>query len=228
MPDVSLSTEGVWAELRANIRGFVGRRVRQPADVDDIVQRVFLQVHRALPTLRDSDRLHAWVYQTTRRAIADYYRAPSHTREVPAGAAVDLAPQVADAPDDDADGTALQELSACLKPLISSLAPADQQALQLVEFEGVTQVEAAARLGLSVSGMKSRVQRARLHLRAALDDCCRIALDRRGGIISYEARTDQCGTCREPSETLTVDSSPRGPRAAAPAESCSTDTSTDR
>jgi RNA polymerase sigma-70 factor (ECF subfamily) len=85
MPDVSLSTEGVWSELRANIRGFVGRRVRQPADVDDIVQRVFLQVHRALPTLRDSDRLHAWVYQITRRAIADYYRAPSHTREVPAG-----------------------------------------------------------------------------------------------------------------------------------------------
>jgi RNA polymerase sigma factor (sigma-70 family) len=81
MPDVSLSTEGVWSELRANIRGFVGRRVRQPADVDDIVQRVFLQVHRALPTLRDADRLHAWVYQTTRRAIADYYRAPSHTRE---------------------------------------------------------------------------------------------------------------------------------------------------
>jgi len=93
MPDVSLSTEGVWEELRANLRGFVGRRVRQPADVDDIVQRVFLQVHRALPTLRDADRLHAWIYQMTRRAIADYYRAPSHTREVPAGAAVDLAAQ---------------------------------------------------------------------------------------------------------------------------------------
>lgn len=209
MPDVSLSTEGVWSELRANIRGFVGRRVRQPADVDDIVQRVFLQVHRALPTLRDSDRLHAWVYQTTRRAIADYYRAPSHTREVPAGAAVDLAPQIADAADD--DGSALQELSTCLKPLISSLGPADQQALQLVEFEGITQVEAAERLGLSVSGMKSRVQRARLHLRTALDECCRIALDRRGGIISYEARTDQCGTCQGSAETPANESSPATP-----------------
>lgn len=105
-----------------------------------------------LATLRDSDRLHAWVYQTTRRAIADYYRAPSHTREVPAGTAVDLAPQIADA-GDDADGSALQELSTCLKPLISSLGAADQQALQLVEFDGVTQAEAAERLGLSVSGM---------------------------------------------------------------------------
>jgi hypothetical protein len=33
-----------------------------------------------------------------------------------------------------------------------------------------------------------------------LDDCCRISLDRRGGIISYEPRTDQCGTCQAPSE----------------------------
>jgi RNA polymerase sigma-70 factor (ECF subfamily) len=161
---------------------------------------VFLQVHRALPTLRDDDRLHAWVYQTTRRAIADFYRAPSHTREVPAGAAVDLAPEVAAATNEDADGRALQELSVCLKPLISGLGPADQEALRLVEFEGVTQVEAAGRLGLSVSGMKSRVQRARLHLRTALDECCRIALDRRGGVIDYEARTDRCGTCQEPPE----------------------------
>jgi RNA polymerase sigma-70 factor (ECF subfamily) len=137
-----------------------------------------------LPTLRDADRLHAWIYQTTRRAIADYYRAPSHTREVPAGAAVDLAPQIADATADDTDGTALEELSACLRPLIINLGPADQEALQLVEFEGVTQVEAAQRLGLSVSGMKSRVQRARLHLRTALDECCRIALDRRGGAVA--------------------------------------------
>lgn len=208
MPDVSLSTEGVWEELRANIRGFVGRRVRQPADVDDIVQRVFLQVHRAQPTLRDSDRLHAWVYQITRRAIADYYRAPSHTREVPAGAAIDFAPQIADVPDDDADGSALQELSTCLKPLISSLGAADQEALRLVEFEGVSQVEASERLGLSVSGMKSRVQRARLHLRTALDECCQIALDRRGGVISYEARTEQCGTCQGPSETPGSEPSP--------------------
>jgi RNA polymerase sigma-70 factor (ECF subfamily) len=126
---------------------------------------------------------------------------------VPAGAAVDVAPQIADAAGDEADGAALRELSACLKPLISSLGPADREALQLVEFEGVTQVEAAGRLGLSVSGMKSRVQRARLHLRTALDECCQIALDRRGGVISYEARTDQCGACHGSSETAGSESS---------------------
>jgi RNA polymerase sigma-70 factor (ECF subfamily) len=195
MAVVSLSTESVWTELHANLRGFVARRVREHADVDDIVQRVFLQVHRALPTLRDTDKLHAWIYQTTRRAIADFYRSPSHHREVATGSAEDVADNLVGVDPDETEASAARELSTCLKPLINNLAAADQQALQMVEFEGLTQVEAAARLGLSVSGMKSRVQRARSHLRVALDDCCRIALDRRGGVISYQAKADSCNAC---------------------------------
>lgn len=213
MPAMTPTTEHVWAELHSNIRGFVGRRVRQPADVDDLVQRIFLRVHQALPTLRDRDKLHAWIYQTARRVIADYYRAPVHRREVPAGDAIDLAP--AGQPDrstaDAHDESALQELIACLRPLIGHLASADQEALGLVEFEGLTQVEAAGRLGLSVSGMKSRVQRARLRLRSALDDCCRITLDRRGGVLGYEARADQCGSCG------CVDAPGQAPRSTEPA-----------
>ena len=198
MPGVSLSTEAVWAELHASIRGFVARRVRQQADVDDVVQRVFLQVHRALPTLRETDKLHAWVYQTTRRAIADFYRTPSQNREVATGTVEDIANELAASDTPEADEAATRELSTCLRPLMRGLTGADQEALQMVEFDGVTQVEAAARLGLSVSGMKSRVQRARSHLRSALHDCCRIAVDRRGGVISYEGKSRSCESCASP------------------------------
>jgi RNA polymerase sigma-70 factor (ECF subfamily) len=114
---------------------------------------------------------------------------------VATGSAEDVADNLVAVDADDTDATAARELSGCLKPLINTLAAADQQALQMVEFDGLTQTEAAARLGLSVSGMKSRVQRARSHLRDALDDCCRIAVDRRGGVISYETKTGTCGSC---------------------------------
>jgi RNA polymerase sigma-70 factor, ECF subfamily len=198
MPGVSLSTEAVWTELHASIRGFIARRVRQQSDVDDVVQRVFLQVHRALPTLRETDKLHAWVYRTTRRAIADFYRTPSQNREVATGTVEDLANELPadDWPED--DDAATRELSTCLKPLMRGLTAADQEALQMVEFDGVTQVEAAAQLGLSISGMKSRVQRARSHLRSALHDCCTIAVDRRGGVISYEGKSGSCESCASP------------------------------
>jgi RNA polymerase sigma-70 factor (ECF subfamily) len=114
---------------------------------------------------------------------------------VAAGSAEDVADNLVAVDVDETEASAARELSGCLNPLINTLAAADRQALQMVEFEGLTQVEAATRLGLSISGMKSRVQRARSHLRVALDDCCRIALDRRGGVISYESRTGSCGSC---------------------------------
>jgi RNA polymerase sigma-70 factor (ECF subfamily) len=208
MAIVSLSTEGVWNELHANIRGFVGRRVRQPADADDIVQRVFLQVHRGLASLREEDRLHAWIYQTTRRAIVDYYRAPVRRREVTVGADADLATlePTGEWPLDEGEHEASKELSACLRPLIGRLKAPDREALQLVEFDGLSQIEAAARLGLSVSGMKSRVQRARERLRSALGDCCRVAIDARGGVLGYEARGEPCAPCGSCGSTAKVKS----------------------
>ena len=202
-PDVTIDTERVWGELHTKIRAFVNRRVRRAADVDDIVQRIFLQVHRSLPTLRDADRLHAWIYQMTRRAIADHYRAPVHRHEVPAGAGLDVVPN--DVPGagraGEDESLALQELAARLQPLLADFTQGDQEALRLVEVDGLTQNDAARRLGLSVSGMKSRVQRARRRLRSAVEACCRLEIDRRGGLIAYEprggGRCEACGSDRE-------------------------------
>ena len=67
-----------------------------------------------------------------------------------------------------------------------------QKALILTEFEGLTQARAAAHLGLSTSGMKSRVQRARAQLKELLIACCQVDLDRRGDITSYTPRSGAC------------------------------------
>jgi Sigma-70, region 4 len=42
------------------------------------------------------------------------------------------------------------------------------RSLELTEFDGLTQTQAAAQLGISVSGMKTRVQRARGQLKDLL------------------------------------------------------------
>src|SRR5687768_9143957 len=55
-----------WEELHASRHAFVRRRVRDPSDVDDLVQRVLLQIVKGLDTLRDGERAHAWVYRTAR------------------------------------------------------------------------------------------------------------------------------------------------------------------
>lgn len=185
-----------WQELHDNLRAFIARRVRNGADVDDLVQRVLLQIVKGIASLRDTQRLHAWVYRTARNVIVDHYRSAGGRRELASGDANDL--ELAGGPDVSVDDEAvgLRELAACLTPMVGLLAPTYRDAVVLADLEGMTQAEGAQRLGVSVSGMKSRVQRGRRQLKALLDACCRIDLDRRGTIVGYEHRKqDSCTRC---------------------------------
>jgi RNA polymerase sigma-70 factor (ECF subfamily) len=189
-----------WQELHANLHAFVGRRVRNQADVDDLVQRVLLQIVTGLRSLRDVERLHAWVYRVARNVIVDYYRSPVVRRERPSGDTVDLASANESAESilrEDDERAALRELATCLLPMMRQLSPAYQDAIRMADLEGVTQAEAARRAGVSVSGMKSRVQRARQQLRTIVEDCCRVDLDRRGSITAFASRRPDRCACRD-------------------------------
>jgi RNA polymerase sigma-70 factor (ECF subfamily) len=98
------------------------------------------------------------------------------------------------APADDDEGAALQELAACLAPMLRQLPAAYREAVTLADLEGVDQAEAARRAGVTTSGMKSRVQRGRKQLKTVLEACCRIQLDRRGAIMAFDRRRpNACG-----------------------------------
>jgi RNA polymerase sigma-70 factor (ECF subfamily) len=187
-----------WEELHANLRAFISRRVRNQADVDDLVQRVLLQIVKGLASLRDAERLHAWVYRAARNVIVDYYRSSAGRREVASGGAGDLAAASAEtqASSKDDERAALQELAGCMTPMIRRLSRAYREAVTLADLEGVNQADAAARAGVSLSAMKSRIQRGRQELKAVLEDCCRVQLDRRGTIVAYDPRKpNSCGPC---------------------------------
>src|SRR4051812_21281355 len=75
------AVETVWQEFHFRLYNFVLKQVNNPADADDILQEVFLRIHRGLGSLRVNSSLKAWVYQITRNAIIDYYRSPSRRIE---------------------------------------------------------------------------------------------------------------------------------------------------
>ena len=194
----TMPAEPPWEELHRNMRAFIGRRVRNQSDVDDLVQRVLLQIVMGLGSLRDAERLHAWVYRTARNVLVDYYRSSSAKHEVASGSAEDVASvdrsDSQDHSSEDDQAAALQELAACMAPMLRELSPAYRQAITMADLEGMNQAEAAKRAGVSISGMKSRVQRGRKQLKAVLEKCCRIQLDRRAAVVEYERRkADSCG-----------------------------------
>lgn len=175
-----------WRDLDAKLRPFIARRVRGEADVDDVVQDVFLRMQRGLAGLRDDERFGPWVYQVARSAIAEHQRA---AQRHPLTDGTPPEEEAAVAEDDD-DGAVERELASYVAPFVAMLPSPYREALTLTELEGLTQKDAAEMLGISVSGMKSRVQRGRQQLRKALEDCCHIALDARGRVVSCEPRAD--------------------------------------
>lgn len=170
-----------WGEHKSRLRGYVAKRVPDHAAVDDILQEVFLKAHESLHTVKSQGSLAAWLYRIAANVIADHYRGQRPVEEV----SEELA-----APEPEPDY--IGELASCLQPLIANLPETYRTPLVLSEIEGLTQKEVAERLGLSLSGAKSRVQRGRDKLRQRLFECCDIETGR-GGILGYEVRDKKSG-----------------------------------
>ncbi len=181
------TTQSVWDAFHAPLQQFIRRRVSDEATAEDVLQDVFLKIHQHMETLKDVKKLEGWIYQITRNAIIDFYRSSRPTTTLEAEEVLDMPEEL---PDDDV----VSELLPCVRAMVRSLPEMDRQALVLTEYQGLTQKEMAERLGLSFSGAKSRVQRAREKLKQQLLECCHFELDRRGHIIDYQPRCQSCET----------------------------------
>ena len=184
------TTDLVWAHLHADLRQFIRRRVADDYAADDLLQETFLRIHRSLGTLNEADRLAAWVYQIARRVVHDHYRNA-------ATSPVSLAD--ADRADDSGDSRIQLRCGGTrwLAEMIQSLPEGYREAVQWAEIEGLTQQDVAHRFGITLSGAKSRVQRARAMLRETLEACCTFHFDHAGRLMDCDPRIAQkiCKSC---------------------------------
>jgi RNA polymerase sigma-70 factor, ECF subfamily len=179
-----------WAETLARLRGFVLARVGDPEVAADITQDVLVR-SIASGALERVDNVSAWLYRSARNAVIDHYR----TRRTFDELDLDLWPEPETS--DDVPNDATRELARCLQPMVGALHPTARDALTRVDLEGQTHRQAADQLGLSVSGMKSRVQRARRELKDRLASCCQVHTDRSGAVVGYVPKARPCRCAEE-------------------------------
>jgi RNA polymerase sigma-70 factor (ECF subfamily) len=152
-----------------------------------VLQDVFLRLQRHVHELRDAERFGPWLYRIVRNVITDHHRARARDAEPP---------DDTELPDETLAGADLrEELVPCVAPLVARLPSPYREALTLVDLEGASAKEAAAMLGVSLTALKSRVQRGRAKLRDLFDDCCRLELDARNRVVAYECRPGAAPKC---------------------------------
>ena len=190
-------TESIWNACGNGLKYFILKRVSDPTLADDLFQEVFLKIHSKIDSLKDDTRICGWVYSIARNTIIDHYR-QNKTGFVDIETIHLVKESDDENPDQEtiSDNTAIplcyeeneptvaQEIAAGLKEMVESLPGKYAKALLLVEFEGVSQIELANKLGISVAGAKSRVQRGRQMLKDLLMRCCHFEFDKYGTIIN--------------------------------------------
>jgi RNA polymerase sigma-70 factor (ECF subfamily) len=190
------SIDDRWADTLDRLQAFVAARVDDRELAADITQDVIVR-SIASGALDRVDNPAAWLYRSARNAVIDHYRTRRSSDPL---TELDSWPDPDDL--DDRPNDATRELSRCLQPLLDHMTPTAREALLRVDLDGQTQQRVARDLGISVSGMKSRVQRARRDLKAMLEQCCAVELDARGAVADYHPATGSCGCSQAPTVTL--------------------------
>jgi RNA polymerase sigma-70 factor, ECF subfamily len=183
---IAPEARGAWRELEARLRPYVARRVRGPADVDDVVQDVFVRLQRGLSSLRDGERFGGWVYRVAEHAVVDHLRARAR-HPLANGHAAETKVDTGEVAD--ADPALEADLAECVALFVTRLPSPYREAITLTELQGLTQKDGAEMLGLSLSGMKSRVQRGREQIRRMFEECCEISTDARGHVLDCTPRS---------------------------------------
>ena len=166
-----------WTAHERELRGWLRHRLGNVAEADDVLQDLFLKA------LRQGDRFcavhnaRAWLFEVARNTLADRLRVARDTVELPE----DLS-----APLEDTD--TVDSLTACLPRVLSELSDEDRDVITQCDLRGVPRADFATASGLSLSAAKSRLQRARLRLKARMTQVCQVQIDGAGHVADFVPR----------------------------------------
>lgn len=179
---MNTSFENIWKNFHSKLRQFILMRVNNKDDADDILQEVFIRIYKRIDTLKEEQKLSSWIFQITRNVIIDYYRSQKESKE--------FNDEIISGKIDEEDP--ISKLTVGLSEFIEHLPPNYKEAIQLTEIEGIKQRELAEKLGISITGAKSRVQRGRERLKEMLLDCCNFEFDSAGKMSDFSKKINCC------------------------------------
>jgi len=152
----------LYARHRADVARLIYRMLNGSADVDDVVQEVFVQVYKSLKDFRGQAKLSTWIHRVTVNVVLMHRRAarsrPTYSEELPPETTPDDRHV---GPDEDADRRArVRAFSA----LVERLADKKRVVFILHDLEGVPPHEIAEIVGAPVLTVRTRLFYARREL----------------------------------------------------------------
>lgn len=180
----TISTNNIYDKFAVDLKRFILSKVKDDDAANDIMQDTFLKIHSGIDSLKDRTKMQSWVYQIARNTLMDHFRKSKLTSKL-------------EDPNILPDTVKKEEIAFRLTPsirgMINSLPPKYRTVLINTELRKLTQKETAEKLNLSISAVKSRVQRGREKLKEMMLECCHFEVNKFGKVLDYNPR---CASCR--------------------------------
>lgn len=145
------------------IYAHVARRIRYPADVEDLVQETFLTGFSQLHRLREPDRFASWL-----RGIADNLIRMGYRRRYVQLRWEDMLSAENEGRQTREESLEEREMRMVLREAIGHLSALQREVLAYHYFKGYSYEETADLLDLRVGTVRSRLQKARIRLKKEL------------------------------------------------------------
>ena len=183
---VFMNTSTIYKDYSDKLYHFILSRTQNETVSKDLLQEVFLKVHLKIDSLKDVSKLKSWIFSIASNTVNDYFR--KNKIEPPAFNDKDI--HFEDESLKDA-----HSFQNCLIPHIKNLPPHYKEAVYMSEIKGMKQAEVAKKLGLSLSGAKSRIQRGRDLLREGYMNCCDYKINEEGFLVGEHKDISECKVC---------------------------------
>ena len=149
----------LYSRYGREILRYCRRRLREPADAEDVTQQVFVRVYGALLRGERVRLPRHWLLRIARNECRRFVARRSRVQEVGFDEAIDVPPEEEQAHWSPAE----------IRRALDELVPTQRQALVMRELEGRPYAEIARELRLTVSAVETLLFRARRSLREQLD-----------------------------------------------------------
>lgn len=159
----------IWESFDKQLRGFICTKMNNSNECLDVLQDVYLKIIKNIDKISAIENIPSYLNRVAANAVADHYRQRSRK---PVLSVDDVNKLVIIDEVNEEDEAVKNCCLQCLEPGIDTLPAKYKEAFILSEVEGIPQKEVAEKLGITLSGAKSRVQRAREKLREEVLKCC--------------------------------------------------------
>ncbi len=171
--------EALVRQYQERVFALISRMTGDPDRVEDIAQEVFLKAFRSLKSFRGGSRFYTWLYRITVNTVLNTMRSQGRRQETSLDALGGLEVQ-ADADMEPAEVTARLELARRVREAIDQLEEPYRVIVYLRELEDLSYEEIAEVVELPVGTVKSRLFRARQHLKGLLQHLLPATAHQRG------------------------------------------------